>query len=429
MEQRVATGGHDPATLLSLATLCSNFYFHYVADDVRLPQQRYARLIERCVRASVAEHAITDAAAEPDGRVRVAVFSAHLFGHTMNRLFGPRVVGLDRKRVRLAIFHHHADDSVIRRDIARGDDLVVGGNFDPAQWAARIREYAPRILLHTDIGMHPMNQCLAALRLAPTQAVLWGHPVTSGFEHIDVFLSSAAMEPAAGAAQYRERLLPLPGLGTRFIAPARAPRLPAELSTGNGQRVEYLFLQSVFKTHPLHDALFARIATALPSARFHLTPSADPEICARLRERVARGFVNAQLDPGRHLGITRGLPPAEFFGLLQSADINLDSIGWSGGNTSLEALWFDTPTVTLPGRSMRTRHTAAMLELLELPQLIARDIDDYVRIAIELGNSPDLRAQLRALIAARKHRLYDDRAVGAAFEAFCIDPDSSLARP
>lgn len=119
----------------------------------------------------------------------------------------------------------------------------------------------------------------------------------------------------------------------------------------------------------------------------------------------------------------RGLPPPQFLGLLRAGQINLDSIGWSGGNTTLEALWFDTPTVTLPGRSMRTRHTAAMLRLLELPQLIASDLEDYLRIAIELGRSADLRAQLAALIAQRKHRLYDDRAVVAALEAFCIDPD------
>jgi predicted O-linked N-acetylglucosamine transferase (SPINDLY family) len=105
--------------------------------------------------------------------------------------------------------------------------------------------------------------------------------------------------------------------------------------------------------------------------------------------------------------------------------VNLDSIGWSGGNTTLEILWFGTPTVTLPGRTMRTRHTAAMLQLLELPQLIARDLDHYVDIAVALGRSPDFRAEMRGLIEARKHRLYDDRAVVAALESWCIAAGAS----
>jgi predicted O-linked N-acetylglucosamine transferase (SPINDLY family) len=276
--------------------------------------------------------------------------------------------------------------------------------------------------------MQPMAQCLAALRLAPTQAVLWGHPVSTGFARIDAFLSSALMEDTGAQRDYSERLVPLPGLGTCFAPPAREPRTPSELAVRDPARVEYLFVQSVFKNLPLHDRLLARIATRLPAARFHLTPHADAGICARLRERVERSFADAGLDPARHLGIVRGLPPAEFLGLARAGDINLDSIGWSGGNTTLEILCFGTPTVTLPGRTMRTRHTAAMLRLLGLDALIATDIEDYVRIAVNLGQSADYRAHVRETIAQHRHRLYDHTAVVAAFEAFCIDPWQALAQ-
>jgi len=257
--------------------------------------------------------------------------------------------------------------------------------------------------------------------------VLWGHPVSTGFSNIDAFLSSALMEGDGAEAHYSERLVRLPGLGTCFAAPARQPRAPAELVVRDPARVEYLFVQSVFKNLPLHDRLMARIATRLPDARFHLTPHADPGVCARVRTRVAATFEAAGLDPARHLGIVRGLPPPEFLGLARAGDINLDSIGWSGGNTTLEILCFGTPTVTLPGRSMRTRHTAAMLRLLELPQLIARDLDHYVEIAVELGRAPDFRAEMRSLIDARKHRLYDDRRVVAALQAFCLDASEMQA--
>jgi len=425
--QRIGRGVADPPDALAAATLCSNFYYHYTTDAVLDGQRRYARVIEQLVRASLPEHAPMPPVAD-DGRVRVAVFSAHLFAHTITRLFGGMLRGLDRSRVRLAFFQH-GGDATIRAELAAADDLIVSGQRDPASWAQAIRAFAPAVVLHTDLGMEPMAQCLAALRLAPTQAVLWGHPISTGFEHIDVFISSAAMETEGAADRYTEKLLLLPGLGTCFAAPSRTPRAPAELARRDPARVEYLFLQSVFKNLPLHDAVLARIAAALPAARFHLTPHADPAISARVRERLAGQLRRANLDPDRHLGIVRGLPPVEFLGLARAGDVNLDSIGWSGGNTTLEALWFDIPTVTLPGASMRTRHTAAMLEILELERLIATDIDDYVRIAVELGRSADLRTEIRALIAERKHRLYDDRRVIAALEDFCIDPQRALSAP
>ena len=52
-----------------------------------------------------------------------------------------------------------------------------------------------------------------------------------------------------------------------------------------------------------------------------------------------------------------------------------------------------------------------MLRLMDLDELIATDADDCVAIVTRLGQSADLRADLRGRIAERKHRLYDDTAV------------------
>ena len=56
-----------------------------------------------------------------------------------------------------------------------------------------------------------------------------------------------------------------------------------------------------------------------------------------------------------------------------------------------------------------------MLDILELPELVARDVDDYVERAVRLATDADWRDSLRARIRERKHRLYDDRGVIAAF--------------
>lgn len=70
------------------------------------------------------------------------------------------------------------------------------------------------VLLYPEVGIDPVCAQLAALRLAPVQAMAWGHPQTSGLPTIDVFLSNELMEPPDGAGHYTEQLLPLPGIGT-----------------------------------------------------------------------------------------------------------------------------------------------------------------------------------------------------------------------
>jgi len=71
--------------------------------------------------------------------------------------------------------------------------------------------------------------------------------------------------------------------------------------------------------------------------------------------------------------------------------------------------------VTLPGRFMRGRQTAGMLELMGMPELIAPSAEEYVRIAVEAAADRERNAALRHAIAERRAVLFDQRAPVDAF--------------
>jgi CRISPR-associated protein Csy1 len=85
----------------------------------------------------------------------------------------------------------------------------------------------------------------------------------------------------------------------------------------------------------------------------------------------------------------------------------LDTLHWSGGNTSLDAFAAAAPVVTLPGRFMRGRQTAAMLRMMELETLVAGSPEAYVRIALETARDRDRNAALREAIARNRGALFD----------------------
>jgi predicted O-linked N-acetylglucosamine transferase (SPINDLY family) len=408
----------DPTLALAAVASVSNFYRHYVDEDLRDLQTRYAALLSRVVARTVPD---PGAGARPRSgpRIRVALFSAHFFDHTILRLFGPMLSGLDPARFEVHAFAAGRQDEASRR-FAAGLAGYTAGSHSVAGWAERIRSFAPDVLIYPDVGMDALSQCLATLRLAPVQAVLWGHPVTTGSTAIDWFLTPGEMEPADAESHYRERLWRLPGVGCCFEPPDGPLETPPELAAREPGRVEVGFVQSVAKNLPRHDRLLARIAAAAPAVRFHLTPSNNPRISARVRARVERHFDASGLEPARHLGIVRGLPRPQFLALGRALDFAIDSLGWSGGNTTLELLWGGLPVITCPGRTMRSRHTMAMLRLLDLPELIARDEDELVALAVRLAGSAEERADLRRRIEARRHHLYDDRRVIAALEDFIV---------
>ena len=66
-------------------------------------------------------------------------------------------------------------------------------------------------------------------------------------------------------------------------------------------------------------------------------------------------------------------------------DVFLDSIGWSGCNSTLESLACNLPIVTLRGALMRGRHSAAILQMMGIGETIAGSIEDYIGIAARLG--------------------------------------------
>jgi predicted O-linked N-acetylglucosamine transferase (SPINDLY family) len=89
-----------------------------------------------------------------------------------------------------------------------------------------------------------------------------------------------------------------------------------------------------------------------------------------------------------------------FRAVIAAADVVLDTVRWSGGNTSLDAFASGTPVVTLPGEFMRGRQTAGMLALMNLTELVAANAARYVEIALEVAC--DNKALRRALVDSRE---------------------------
>ena len=67
-------------------------------------------------------------------------------------------------------------------------------------------------------------------------------------------------------------------------------------------------------------------------------------------------------------------------------DVALDPMPYSGGLTTLEALWMGVPVVTLPGRRFCARHSLSHVTVLGYPEWAASDPDGMS------GSAPDSRS-------------------------------------
>lgn len=296
---------------------------------------------------------------------------------------------------RLLNFEPASEESVIRR--MRGDDLDA--------------------LMLTDVGMTPVSRFLSLHRIAPCQFTAWGHPVTTGSPEIDYYLSSDLMEPGDAQDHYSETLVRLPNLALYLEEEAFVP--PAEKSFGLPEgRVLYGCLQSLYKYLPRHDAIYPQIAREMPQALFVFLAGPAPYMTEILRRRLALAFAAEGLDADRHVLILPRQSERDYDSLMRQMDVNIDSLGWSGGNTSLKSIAFGVPLLTMAGRFMRGRHSSAMFTMMGAGELIAASGEDYVARLVAMGREPARRRHAAQLLRDNAHHLYRDETMITAFDAF-----------
>ncbi len=260
---------------------------------------------------------------------------------------------------------------------------------------------------------------LAALRLAPLQCSYIGHPQTCGYPTVDCFLSGELIEPPDGDGHYTERLVRLPHIGFHYeplaLAPVTVTREELGLRPG---ATAYWCAQSLFKYLPRHDEVFPRIAKEAGDCQFVFIRHFGKEVTELLQQRLERAFAAAGLRADDHCVFLPGMSTERFAAASAQCDVMLDSIGWSGGNTTLEALAQDLPVVTHEGTLMRGRVSAGILRMMGMPDTVASTTDEYVALAVRMARDPAWRAAIKVRVASDKQRLYRDRDCIAALEDF-----------
>lgn len=369
------------------------------------------------------------------GRRRIGIVSGLFLDHVVARLF---IDGwssqLDRSRFEVVGFHTGLRRDRRTAELAAQCDRFIEGPRPLAAWAESLREHACDALLYPEIGMDPTAMLLASLRLAPLQAVAWGHPETPGLPTIDAFLTSAAMESPAGASHHREEVVPLPGLGAWIRRPAAGecpPPIAVADRRGLGAGIRLWLAQTPHKLHPRHDRLWGSIAAALPEATvvFASHPGAA-SITDRLRARLSAAFRASGADPSRQIEIAPRRPRHEHLAALAAATLFLDPPSWSGGQTALEAIALGVPPLTLPGEFLRQRHTLGILRTIDPAgeleaELVAEREADYVEKAVRLARDAERRERLSRRLLASADRAYEDPRGVRALESWL---EASLPR-
>ncbi len=317
---------------------------------------------------------------EPGRRLRVGFLSPDLRAHSVAYFLEPLLAHLDRTQFEIFLYHDHPRvDAMSARLRAHAAAWRHVAGWTPDAVEAGIRADAPDVLIdlagHTGLNRLP----LFARRLAPVQATYLGYPDTTGLRAMDFRFVDAVTDPAGDAeAFHTERLVRFAPTAWSYAPPADAPAVAPGPGAAGGP-VTFGCFNNFAKVSDATLRGWAQVLQAVPEARLLLKGLGLTE--AAVATRVYERFAQLGVAAGRVelLGRTPGL--AAHLALYARVDVALDTFPYHGTTTTCEALWMGRPVVTLRGDRHASRVGASLLTAAGHPEWIARDWDEYARLA------------------------------------------------
>ena len=349
---------------------------------------------------------------DPGGRLRVGFVSGDFRGHSTASFLPPLLEGRDPARWEVLLYSNVGlPDETTRRFQALADRWIDAAFLDDDALATRIR--ADRIDALIDLNGHTVGNRLGmfARRPAAFQATWLDYVFSTGLTQIDHFISDADHAPPAEDALHVGRPLRL-ATGTFCMAPPPdlpvAPRPPGPFTFGSFNALE--------KVGPGVLRTWAEILRAAPDTRLVISAAALDRTHGR--ERVI-GTLDAAGIGRERVDLLGRADRAAFVRRYEAIDLHLDSFPYSGGLTTLEAMWMGVPTLTFAGDRIAGRHSASHLRRAGLGEFVVADREAYVAAAMRLAGAPErlhaLRPALRFLVM--RSSLVDGRAQAEAMHA------------
>ena len=420
------SAAHDPDPASMLGKYLP-FLLAYREENHRHILSRYGAVCAELAHRWQARLAIPIAAGTagdqtPLKRLRIGLVSPFFSRHSVwHAILKGWIKSLDRERFELIAFHlsHVSDDQTSwARQHVDGFEENIG---DAAGWARCIAERQCDVLIYGSIGMDELSSQLANLRLAPVQAVTWGHPETSGLPSLDYYISADLFEPPDAAEAYSEKLIRLPHLGVNYAADALATVAFDVTTLGLDPKRPILICPGTpFKYSPLHDQVLVDIARRVEGGQLVFFQSAFTSMARAFRQRIEAAFANAGLG-GQRCCFVPWMNLSDFHGLLQASDVFVDTIGFSGFNTAIQAIECSLPLVTLEGRFLRGRLASGVLRRIGMSDLVVTDQEALVVLVARLAQDRPFNLATRERIATLRPVLFDDETPVRALEQFLTE--------
>lgn len=365
---------HEKLDIMTSYILASH-YQSYDSAIIWKRQQMYAGLIENI-------QPLPPVTRVQQAKIRVGYLSPNFHRHAMFPIYLCFFAAYNRKEFSVTGYqlNCYADECTRKlKNLADGWREVYDLSYE--EIARLIREDEIDILV--DLASHLAGTGLPVLAFRPARVHIsgLGSLCSTGVKAVDYYITDEAADPPGlHDAYFAETPLYLPAQFS-YSAPVNAPEVTGAPCRRNGYITLGVFQFTPKITEPMLQ-IWKDILTALPSARLLLKSGL-------LNNSAYRDIFLTRLQkcglPLERVDLECESGYEEYMQRLQSVDIMLDTYPYTGGSTTLDALYMGVPTVTLYGERRNTRFGLSILRCVGLDELAADSPDGYRQRVIALA--------------------------------------------
>jgi protein O-GlcNAc transferase len=373
----------------------SPFLLSTLSGDAALQKSvavRYARPLE-------AAAAPPPPLASGHERIRIGYFSADFHDHATMHLLAEMLERHDRERFEVTAFSYGPGREDEWRKRARNavEHFVDVAEKTDAEIAAIGRAMELDIAVDLKGFTQLARPFIFAARPAPVQVSYLGYPGTTGCSFIDYIIADRVLIPPDHRKFYSEKIVCLPGsyqpnCRDRRVERGSVTRFHVGLPE---DAMVYCSFNQGYKVTPATFDVWMDILREVEGSVLWIWVPDEPA-----RERLRLEANRRGADPSR-LVFADSLPVPEHLGRIHLADLFLDTLPCNAHTTASDALGRGVPVLTCPGEAFASRVAASLLNAIGLPEMIAPSLQDYARLAIELGKDRKRRERIKLKLASQ----------------------------
>jgi protein O-GlcNAc transferase len=366
-------------------------YFDFSRDEVSKLYRRYNTLMQQAAGSAAA---ITRRSPRKGDRLRIGYLSSDFRRHVMGDLTLKVFRCHDRQRVEIfaySMLPEAIEDAWTAQVRESCDGYVSVAALGDSAAAERIAEDDLDILV--DLASHTPQARPGILLRKPAPVIVahLGDHGAIGLEQVD-FKITDVFADLPDAAQYQiEKPLAMNGCLMPFRRVTPTPADPAgrvRLGVSSNAVILGVF-SGALKMSPRSLGLWRRILDATPGAYLALSPFTKVELI-----RCTARLTTAGIPANRIVVVQPSADDAVNRARYWNIDVLLDTLPYTGGDSTVAALDMGVPVVTRAGERQAERMGLSILSHIGVTDTVAWSDDEYVAIAYRLATDPAWRVAL-----------------------------------